>query len=1216
MLGSTGETVMLTRTEDGTYWIGDVAFMSGDTVTAGNGNEYRVSMDEGGWSAMFVPMEMDIGGTGVVAMTIEDSDGYAVGESTLPASGTGDVTVDGASYHVWMADGALTGARFDGAINGDTDMIVGHLDALPTLSADDEDTAASELRTMLTVAGSSFPIGDLLESGAADSAGSNFVAGARAEIEKIRDQSALLVEAFDFDGATRADKNLLESQLDRKWAAADSQIQKIFPGQELVRETDEDDVVEAFDDVLDALSGLDAFEEAVKKGDEGVFDGFLEDSGRTAQEVFDATDSEARVLFGAIGDTRFGAVAKKERANATSKLAHELGDEDGVGSMGAAGAFAYATIDDTVRSHHIQTSGNAYYEGETIAVTGDGTLYTGDIAIEVRFRSEKVSGLVTDLESEDGEPWRYLVGDVDSIVLPDATLKSTASWGVDITRGGTATYARRPGSPGDQTADSTFAGNLLGTGEDAGSQAAGTWSFGREANQAKSSYISGGFGAERTESTTGPSEPETGDGTETETVSLQDRERKVDMDGTTVDVDGRSVKRLLGASLSGGKLTILSALKDANTVVDGETTGVPILQTYEISLGTAFDKAGSAFWTNGATQIALARDEIEALRNRLSGFAQIDEDVTIKGQKQKIWEAVIDVLQGRLFDPSKVKRANADAEGTVMLVQDVFGQTVFQGGGNNSPDGTPDISDGRADFDVEDGKIVSVGENTAWMVQVADPMEDDPAILKRLNVVGTPGTTTHVIHDGDLMTLEVYNQWQDDLAGDGTELDPPDPTAIPSDSDVLARDVKLVNQLVNGVIAELTLGSANYPTRNAAGDGDDVEALSTIDDVLAALESQDAFEDALAKGGALEYLNRLETAGGDPDDASDDAAVAVGDIWGRKSSRVQVYLGTTNYTRFGVWRKQTNNKAANLGYTSLESANGNEDGDGPGAFAYSSLPATEYQSESDSTYPGGGSATFTGETVALQGTTHYTGLISVTASWEAEWDGFEADGTAVTDPTTQTAASYELGQITAVISDLETGDGDPLQYIMSSETQTGDNPATTDAVEASNNQYVTETAMDIRDIIFTDVSITTLADEDKNTLTFSERFDGDVAGDPRVRITTSVGANPITILGGNVIDNAGTVPTDDNGVPVPNETAMLVGTFVGQDVDGPLGVIGRWTLMDADGVTSVLAGVERTVTDGVASEVRRHTVEIAGTDMHKIGSGTAIFGAFGAEVEP
>jgi hypothetical protein len=245
--------------------------------------------------------------------------------------------------------------------------------------------------------------------------------------------------------------------------------------------------------------------------------------------------------------------------------------------------------------------------------------------------------------------------------------------------------------------------------------------------------------------------------------------------------------------------------------------------------------------------------------------------------------------------------------------------------------------------------------------------------------------------------------------------------------------------------------------------------------------------------------------------------------------------------------------------------------------------------------------------VALQGTTHYTGLISVTASWEASWTALQADGTEVDDPDDQTTASYMLGTVTAVISGLETDDGDPLQRYMTSATQTGDNPDT-DAMESTSNEYVTTTAMDIREIIFTGVNITTPNDEDDNTLGFRSEFTGTAAGDPKARITTMIGSDPSTLVGGGV---------DQTGTDATMESAMLVGTFVGQDVDGPLGVIGRWKLTDPDGVSSELDSFAREFPDdGSATQVNTNEVTVTDGDLMKIGDGTTLYGAFGAEVEP
>jgi hypothetical protein len=313
-----------------------------------------------------------------------------------------------------------------------------------------------------------------------------------------------------------------------------------------------------------------------------------------------------------------------------------------------------------------------------------------------------------------------------------------------------------------------------------------------------------------------------------------------------------------------------------------------------------------------------------------------------------------------------------------------------------------------------------------------------------------------------------------------------------------------------------------------------------------------------------------------------------------------------------VWRKQVNNKAANLGYKGLNSPMGEDDdsekldGDGPGAFAYSPLPATEYQDANDSTYPGGGSATYTGETVALQpdgdGAVIYTGLIEVTATWHDMWRDAATDETPAegAEPT-----AYNVGKVTALISDLETPEGDSLQYITITEAEIEDDPKTRDVVEAG--MELDEDGVDIQQIIFRDVDITTPVDDEKNTLSFNTSFDSEDVGEPMARIVTSVGANPMTVIGGR-----------DDGAAGADEAASLVGTFVGQDVDGPLGVIGRWTLMDSGAATQGLetGGITRTRdSDG---DVDAHTMsyETDITDANKIGTGTMIYGAFGAEVEP
>ena len=72
------------------------------------------------------------------------------------------------------------------------------------------------------------------------------------------------------------------------------------------------------------------------------------------------------------------------------------------------------------------------------------------------------------------------------------------------------------------------------------------------------------------------------------------------------------------------------------------------------------------------------------------------------------------------------------------------------------------------------------------------------------------------------------------------------------------------------------------------------------------------------------------------------------------------------YTRFGVWRRQSTQSAVRT--SGVQTGHG-----GPGTFAYSPLDATNAGTPANTGFPEGGSASYTGETVALQNTTLLTG---------------------------------------------------------------------------------------------------------------------------------------------------------------------------------------------------------------------------------------------------
>ena len=117
-LGMSG-ILTLTRSEDGSWSDGQKQVKSGETVTAENGVRYKLVLENGDWTASFEAVEKRIAGTGLVAVSREDGRGYQLGSSaTLPESGTGDVSVAGARYHVWKEGDELRGARFDRAPYG------------------------------------------------------------------------------------------------------------------------------------------------------------------------------------------------------------------------------------------------------------------------------------------------------------------------------------------------------------------------------------------------------------------------------------------------------------------------------------------------------------------------------------------------------------------------------------------------------------------------------------------------------------------------------------------------------------------------------------------------------------------------------------------------------------------------------------------------------------------------------------------------------------------------------------------------------------------------------------------------------------------------------------------------------------------------------------------------------------------------------------------
>ena len=662
-LGTQG-SVTLVRAEDMSWWLGSEAVDVGSEVMSESGNTYTLWYTDGAWSTRFEPESMMIEGTGLVAMTKEDRSGYDVDGADLPSSGMGDVDTSMGTYRVTMTDGMLMGTRLDKVvIDYDTDYKIGDLDTTPDrtganrvalIRLDEDDTEdVNEAMTSLTLAGDNYSFDDLLGDGVSQIEGKNFVAKAKENLEGIRDQIGAILDALDDDQH--------QPQVDRLWGTADDAddnrstnvngvLRTVFGGTvDISSEPDADNALDEIGKLITALSSVDGLAAAL--GDDGVFDD-VNEGDMTAAEIFDATDKEATVTYGTLGMTRFGTISRKERSDALEDAKYSSDDD-----IGQLGAFAFGVTAQTDRYRYVQTTGNALYEGKTLAVDQAGMNYSGDIHIRVRFSTEKVDGLVTNLEGTNGNPWMYFFDDVESIVLPTGNMTSIAQWSAPQgTTNASVTYPLRAGTSRPGTIeDATFNGRLLGgNGANAGNQAVGTWSVGT--NPGSSTYLAGGFGAERIADEP-DRRPDVGDATGTDTVLVTE-------DGMTALGDGKL------------KVTVPKYAWERNDVDlstnsawdwgradadDPDTDDVELdnaNRTYEANLTALAGKEGALYNQNGGVYVAMAREMIESERSKLAALIELGDDFKVQAAER--WQEIQEILLVYVFDASVAADTSQD----------------------------------------------------------------------------------------------------------------------------------------------------------------------------------------------------------------------------------------------------------------------------------------------------------------------------------------------------------------------------------------------------------------------------------------------------------------------------------------------------------------------------------------------------------------------------
>ena len=251
---------------------------------------------------------------------------------------------------------------------------------------------------------------------------------------------------------------------------------------------------------------------------------------------------------------------------------------------------------------------------------------------------------------------------------------------------------------------------------------------------------------------------------------------------------------------------------------------------------------------------------------------------------------------------------------------------------------------------------------------------------------------------------------------------------------------------------------------------------------------------------------------------------------GELEHQVFATLGTTSYTRFGVWRRQSTQSSIQVQGGVIRGHGG------PGAFAYSPLDPTNAGTTTNPGFPSDGTAIYTGETVAVQNTTLLTGTVRVDVSWTST----------LTAATFANNDSGNLGTMSLTISGLASAAGDPLSLDGGTE---GDSLSPGD---------------EIADLVFSGFTIKRgSAGKNADNLIVGTRSDG--SGTPTTYMYSEIATSGEDSIRVRFTDQ-GMADNTEVTAALPTATAdgaSLKALFVGQGVDGPLGVIGTWSYRDA-----------------------------------------------------
>ena len=479
-IGESGSAITLRELENGQYWWNGLV-ESGLTITSADGDVYRLTFADGLWSADFVPdvLSVPLGQSGeTVVLSRLEGGGYShqgrtVRNGLQVRDSAGRVYEFTLRRGTWHADLASVRPPPPGGTGPDPSPVVrsdsreAYVGVEPILVTGEDGTR----RSVLKVGSAEYSVYELFaQSGV--TRGSTFAEQAAETIQSILNQIDLLAAAYEGDPAG------LRDAIQLRWDLAEEALEGLF-GRDNAEDildsvpltrnlaVDIEEVVDTLEQVVAALSDYQDFYDAL---DDGVFEDAIDTD--LAEDAFDALRTLTKLEFGSTPNTRFGAYLRYERDGDGSwddDLVLLDGDE-------GFGAFAYSPLEAT-RRFELPNRGEADYIGRTVAVSteGDPGTYTGVIELNVRFASNRVSALITDLQDEDGQPWRYSFADVSSISLPSAHLDDDDA-SFEVSSGNASVkYETLFGPSRPRLLRSDFEGTFVGEGSEAGDSVIGTW---------------------------------------------------------------------------------------------------------------------------------------------------------------------------------------------------------------------------------------------------------------------------------------------------------------------------------------------------------------------------------------------------------------------------------------------------------------------------------------------------------------------------------------------------------------------------------------------------------------------------------------------------------------------------------------------------------------------------------------------------------------------